>query len=793
MARRQFASTLVTALALLLVATGTFAAANKAPVVTSFIVPAISSSPVPIQVDATDSDGTVTGYLITETSLKPGANTGGWTSTRPTQYTTSSPGLITLYAWAKDNKSAVSSSLSAPVTIYNNVYPGLTTIQACIDSATNGDTCYVYDGTYLENIDFKGKAVTVTAVNGPGVTAIESPSTGGVVVRFATGEQRSSGLDGFTIRNGRHGVYCTNSSPTISNCIIENNSSVSAGGAGVYCSNSSPLVTGCTIRYNDAGVLNGGGILAINGSAPVIDDCEIHDNLAIEGGGVSCGGTSTVTNCRIHNNHATDGGGIFVSGGAPTIASCEIWGNSKHPYGPNNSGGGIKVASGSAPVIDRCEIYDNIAGQGGGIHCEGNASITNCNIYDNNFCPTCGNSGIVVVGGNVTFANCTIQGNSGTSGGGISLSGATATIEGCTIVDNVAKSGLGGGISSSNSTISVNRCFINRNISDLAGGGIALSGGGAAITDSEINGNWISQTGNIGGGGIYVFSPVAPVEIINCIVAGNGISSNGDPVPPPPPDYGGGIFLKGAGITVRIVNSTISGNTAWYTAGGVMDYTTGSSIEIVNSIVSNNVAGYYGIQVYYLNAPGPTITYSNIQGGWSGPGTGNIDDDPLFVDTTDSNPAKWDFHLQASSPCIDQGDPGSTSPDHDIDGDSRLLDGKFDIGADEYVNLPNPPPEVILTNPPGGATGVPLTATVEVTFSEALQTVENIPGITVISAGGSSVTTSNSTTGNILTIYPAALNKLTKYTVTIPAGAVSDLQGAPLASAYTFSFTTGRR
>jgi len=37
------------------------------------------------------------------------------------------------------------------------------TIQAGINNASNGDTVLVADGTYLENINFMGKAITVAS------------------------------------------------------------------------------------------------------------------------------------------------------------------------------------------------------------------------------------------------------------------------------------------------------------------------------------------------------------------------------------------------------------------------------------------------------------------------------------------------------------------------------------------------------------------------------------------------------------------------------------------------------
>src|SRR5579864_9486179 len=75
------------------------------------------------------------------------------------------------------------------------------TIQAAIDAAVNGDTVLVSDGTYTENIDFKGKAITVKSLNGASVTIIDGNAVN-TVVTFQSQETAASVLDGFTIRNG---------------------------------------------------------------------------------------------------------------------------------------------------------------------------------------------------------------------------------------------------------------------------------------------------------------------------------------------------------------------------------------------------------------------------------------------------------------------------------------------------------------------------------------------------------------------------------------------------------------
>src|SRR5438128_9050171 len=101
-----------------------------------------------------------------------------------------------------------------------NVPGNAPTIQAAINTAIDGDTVLVAPGTYVENINFNGKAITVTSSGGPATTIIDGSGLDSVVF-FDTGEGPRSVLNGFTIQdgaphgNGRgSGVYISSASPT---------------------------------------------------------------------------------------------------------------------------------------------------------------------------------------------------------------------------------------------------------------------------------------------------------------------------------------------------------------------------------------------------------------------------------------------------------------------------------------------------------------------------------------------------------------------------------------------------
>jgi len=158
------------------------------------------------------------------------------------------------------------------------------TIQAAIDICDPGDVVIVANGLYTgignRNIDFDGKAITLQSENGPLYCVIDCRADQANPQRaftFDNAENNDSILDGFTITHGYGwgaGIFCLNSSPAITNCILTENTSAGKGGA-LACDNADPNIISCIITHNSA--LDGGAIYCYD-SRPVIHNCTISHN-----------------------------------------------------------------------------------------------------------------------------------------------------------------------------------------------------------------------------------------------------------------------------------------------------------------------------------------------------------------------------------------------------------------------------------------------------------------------------------------------------------------------------------
>jgi hypothetical protein len=207
--------------------------------------------------------------------------------------------------------------------------------------------------------------------------------------------------------------------------------------------------------------------------------------------------------------------------------------------------------------------------------------------------------------------------------------------------------------------------------------GLNFEGGNISCYDASptISNCFIYGGRSVYGAGIYCYDG-APL-IINCIISGNLCA------------YGGGIYSEGS---PTIMNCTISQNRA--DNGGTITDARGAGIScgpalVINTIIWGNTANGLPDTISSIFV---TVSYSDIEGGWTG--TGNINSNPQFVmpgywsnnGTVYTGDDYWvpgDFHLQAISPCIDSG-TSNDAPSIDIEKTPRPQGAGFDMGAYEY-------------------------------------------------------------------------------------------------------------
>lgn len=442
-------------------------------------------------------------------------------------------------------------------------------IQEAIGHAVHGDTVLVQPGTYVESLDFDGKAITVTGVapedsSVVGRTVVDARASDAdprSVVTFKSGEGSASVLAGLTLTGGTGtpwragrlwgekscaggGVFIQEASPSLYRVLIRDNqtSGEEGWGGGILCVGASPLLQECTIRSNeireDPEYWNsmGAGVASMEGSAPRLVDCVLAGN--------KCG-------------RGSDGGGIAVYRAQATLVGTRITGNSAE-----SAGGGIHVGMlGNIDAKD-CLIDGNEAGFGGGVSSE------------TWFFPAQGN-----------FTDCRIVANGAYAGGGINLVGqGSFEFQNCSVVGNRGSRigpgapGCAGGVYQLVDKLRFVNCVIAKNYTDGEGGGVWSFGRNTS-------------------------------EYVNCIVAGNQAEKEG-----------GGFYLSEG--DVRMIHCTVVDNRSSQGGGLFMD---DSGPEITNTIFWEDGTS----PVVGVGASFPVITYSAVAGGW--PGEGNIDLDPGFV------------------------------------------------------------------------------------------------------------------------------------------------------------------
>jgi len=266
----------------------------------------------------------------------------------------------------------------------------------------------------------------------------------------------------------------------------------------------------------------------------------------------------------------------------------------------------------------------------------------------------------------------------------------SAVLTGFTITNG--SSDMGAGIYCNGSSPVISHNIITGNeayhITGGKGGGIFCYFSNLILLDNVIMANYASGPLESWGGGIYCgyFAPTISGNIItrNLSLRGGGLfclesdpAVNGNIINDNTGTFwGGGFYLDGSDPV--IINSVIYGNEARWSEGGGLYLENGSNPVITNSILWADSAFTEGDEIYIENGL-PTLSYTNIYGGWAG--IGNMSEWPDFRD-----PENNDFHLmstacgdQFDSPLIDVGDP--LIIDSVLSCDAGLGTGLSDMGA----------------------------------------------------------------------------------------------------------------
>ncbi len=402
----------------------------------------------------------------------------------------------------------------------------------------------------------------------------------------------------------------------------------------------------------------------------VIDASQMDANSVVDGfiimRGVSAlinnGGVARLVACRVNLHQAPVDYAAIVNHGTLVLEDCTI---------ENNAGIGMR--SDVSVTARRCSIALNAGvNNGGGFLLAGTAELSDCTFLNN--AAWAAGGGLHSYAGTVAATRCTFRGNVSNRvnwenealAGGITARDAVLTD--CTFENNYGRSGGGALLY----TGQVNRCrFIGNHAS--AGGGLLFGGpladgffsrgnaGGAmpTTTNTVTDSVFIQNTALAYGGGVCFGA-----KYTNCWFQQNSAEMGGA-------IYGGGLLANG----VFIANSASYVGAALYVPGLVQlancsfVQNVGPGARAVYAVndcsVSNSVLWDGGEELATSSGRG-VVNYSNVAGGWSGPGIGNINVDPLFGD-----PNSGDLHLLPGSPCIDAGDnlnPPRDAWDFDQDG-----------------------------------------------------------------------------------------------------------------------------
>ena len=284
----------------------------------------------------------------------------------------------------------------------------------------------------------------------------------------------------------------------------------------------------------------------------VISGLTLRDgHTANSGGAITSTESLTLTNVVLHSNYAgVSGGAVYVqTEGKVVITNVKFTDNTAN----SESGGGQYAQANGGILVTKSLVSGNSAGnRGGGMYLRvRNAKAT-----------------IVV------DATSFIGNSAADNGGGLHLQSVDAgkiTVKNSTFTGNTTTTD-GGGLYLNDGLLTVDRTVFAHNSATEDGGAIAGSGSGLKITNSRFDRNTAGQEG----GALYA-AGARPVSITGSVFTGNQSTTSG-----------GAIHGQG-GVVLTVKTSTFSGNMAT-TDGGAISAKTGAKLTVTGGTFAGNEA-----------------------------------------------------------------------------------------------------------------------------------------------------------------------------------------------------------
>ena len=501
----------------------------------------------------------------------------------------------------------------------------------------------------------------------------------------------------------RHGgaLYIYESNVMLRNNTIANNTALEGGGI-LIASTCSPVFNNDVIINNNA--LNfGGGIFCVTLCNTFLYNVNFIQNFAHWGGGINIGNAQLLLeNCSLIENGADEtGGGIQAhissiqinqctfqgdtagfQGGAINAGQCSLQINASNFIDNTASinSGALHLDTDTTEVVD-CFFTGNTSIWGGSIGAyHGEIIVNNCSFTGNN----AEHGGAINSGFNkLSISNSFFSANSAIWGGGMSLYNCELRIDSTDFNQNVAFDASGAieyyadtldfmvpyplelrnslfaensavnnfgavrieqydsGISHAN--VLVDKCEFRSNNANRYGG---LRIGGGIIDFTVSNSIFSNNTATFQTPGFSVIQS-SMGSVFNCLFSSNQ-----------------SVNAAAAGASVAIFSEVDFFNCTFVNSspmsGAGLGLRRGSKASVTNSIFWGNDPNQISMVTVDTSYCTLNVNYCDIQGGidsievdtlsvlnW---GMGNIDVDPLFVDTLNGN-----YHLQHMSPCIQAG------------------------------------------------------------------------------------------------------------------------------------------